>query len=72
MQNTSHAFLTKTELANDKFFNYEIDAQKILLDLKVLLRDYYVATFTGEENVLKVTFNNGQTFLLRAEEYKVT
>ena len=47
---------------------YKVEAEEILLDLKVLLRDYYAATFTKDENALKLQFNNGQTFMLSAKE----
>ena len=64
----SYECLTELESSKEIGFNYKVDAESILLDLKVLLRDYYTATFTKEENALKLQFNNGQTFILSAKE----
>ena len=61
-----HIFATDTEL--DSELKYKVDAESILLDLKVLLRDYYAATFTKEEDALKLQFTNGQKFILSAKE----
>ena len=63
-----HEFVTETESAEQAEFDYEVEAESILLDLKVLLRDYYAATFTAEGNSLKLQFNNGQTFILSVKE----
>ena len=63
-----HEFVTETESAQEVGFEYKVDAESILLDLKVLLREYYTATFTKDEDALRLQFSNGQTFILSAKE----
>lgn len=63
-----HEFTTETESAKEAGLGYKVDAESILFDLKVLLREYYAATFTYDENALKLQFTNGQTFILNAKE----
>ena len=63
-----HEFITEKETAQEAGLAYKVEAEEILFDLKVLLRDYYAATFTKDENALKLQFNNGQTFILSAKE----
>lgn len=41
-----------------------IGSNDILIDLKAILKNYYVATFNEEGNALKITFNNGQSFII--------
>ena len=65
-----HEFATETEAAKEAEIIYQVEAESILIDLKVLLREYYAATFTKEENALKLQFTNGQTFLVKIEEIK--
>ena len=66
LKKTAHIFAGETEAAKE--LNYKLDAESILFDLKVLMREYYAATFTVEENALKLQFTNGQTFRLTAVE----
>ena len=63
-----HEFVMEKESAQEVGLTYKVEAEEILFDLKVLLRDYYAATFTKDENALKLQFNNGQTFILSAKE----
>ena len=44
--------------------NYKVSIDDMLLDLKVLLKEYYCGTFTEDGKSLKITLNNGQKFLL--------
>ena len=44
--------------------NFEVSIDDMLLDLKVLLKEYYCGTFTHDGKALKITLNNGQKFLL--------
>ena len=62
---SAHLFIAETESAK---VNYKVEADDVLLDLKVLLRDYYTATFTKDEDGLKLQFTNGQKFVLSAKE----
>ncbi len=55
--NKNHIFLTETESAAGSF-DYRVNASDLLLDLKVLLKEYYIATFTSDGNALLINFNN--------------
>lgn len=61
--NGQHNFLPATE-NSDSELQCKITARDLLLDLKVLMKEYYVATFVDDTNSLKITFNNGQNFRL--------
>ncbi len=69
MSKENHLFVTKTEGAKENF-NYKVEAEELLLDLKVLLKEYYAATFTVDGKSLKLQFNNGQEFKLILQEEK--
>ncbi len=58
-----HTFLTEMEVA-DTEFQCKVTVTDLLLDLKVLLKEYYVATFSDEKGSLKIALNNGQKFRL--------
>lgn len=62
-----HLFVVETESAKEAF-NYTVTSYDLLLDLKTLMSEYYVATFdiNGEKLILK--FNNGQQFELKIDE----
>lgn len=66
--NRYHEMITEKEIAE---ISYVVEPQEILLDLKFLMKDFYAATFTVDGEALKLTFSNGQTFMLKAEEVKV-
>ncbi len=68
-KDNNHIFLTETESAEGGF-NFKIDASDLLLDLKVLIKEYYVATFSDEGKSLVISFNNGQKFKINLEEIK--
>lgn len=65
-QPSEHVFLKELESLNG--FDYKIDVKSFLLDVKVLLREYYAGTFTEQADALTVRFNNGQSFILSAKE----
>ena len=44
--------------------NWKTSEQDLLFDLKCLIREYYVATFTESGENLKLSFENGQSFLI--------
>ncbi len=69
MTKENHLFVAETEGAKDRF-NYKVEAEDIMLDLKVLLKEYYAATFSADEKSLKIRFNNGQVFKLSVSEEK--
>ncbi len=58
----NHVYLT--ELENSNKLNYSVDAHSLLIDIKILLKEYYLATFNEEGNRLIIKFNNGQKFKL--------
>ncbi|MDE7070353.1 MAG: hypothetical protein K2O86_00060 [Clostridia bacterium] len=58
-KNTEHIFDTKFDESNCK-----LSLDDMLLDLKVLIKEYYCGTFTNDGKSLKITLNNGQKFLL--------
>ena len=63
----SHVFVTETESAQETF-NYKVTPYELLLDLKVLMSEYYVATFDVNNEKLLLNFNNGQRFVIKIEE----
>ena len=44
--------------------NWTTTEQDLLLYLKCLIKEYYVATFTESGKNLKLSFENGQSFLI--------
>ena len=44
--------------------NWVTNEQDLLFDLKCLIKEYYVATFTESGKNLKLSFENGQSFLI--------
>lgn len=44
--------------------NWKTSEQDLLFDLKSLIKEYYVATFTESGENLKLSFENGQSFLI--------
>lgn len=44
--------------------NWFITPSDLIIDLKVLIKEYYCATLLNEENKLKISFQNGQTFYI--------
>ena len=61
-----HSFLTDPEISD---LTSRVDIKAILFDLKYLLKEYYIATFTEEGQTLLVEFNNGQKFEIIVREY---
>ena len=43
---------------------YKVEIEDLFLDLKVLLKEYYMGTFTNDSKGLTLNFTNGQKFLL--------
>lgn len=48
--------------------NSKIESQDLLIDLKVLMKEYYCGTFTNDGQSLMLRFYNGQKFALKIEE----
>lgn len=49
-------------------FNWTTDSMAVLTDIKVLMKEHYIATFTDDGNALKLSFNNGQSFIVTVTE----
>lgn len=49
-------------------FDYCVGGHDLLIDIKVLLKEYYAATFSDDGSSLLMQFSNGQKFRLRLEE----
>ena len=43
---------------------YKVEIEDLFLDIKVLLKEYYMGTFTNDGKGLTLNFTNGQKFLL--------
>lgn len=67
MKKENHIFIKDNEGAE---LDYKTDSMSLLLDLKVLIKEYYAATFTADESGLVLGFNNGQKFKITAKELK--
>ncbi len=67
-ERSNHLFIREME-CEDKL-QFKVDELSLLLDVKVLLKDYYTATFTESENALRINFDNGQTFEISVNEVK--
>ena len=63
---TKHLFATEYDCV--KGLTYTVDASELLADIKVLMKEYYVATFCNNGNSLKIAFNNGQSFCVTVLE----
>lgn len=62
-QSDGHIFVPDTEIA-DAEFQCKVTTNDLLLDLKVLMKEYYIATFSEDNGSLKIALNNGQKFRL--------
>ena len=47
---------------------YQVEIEDLFLDLKVLLKEYYMGTFTNDGKALMLKFTNGQKFRLSLNE----
>ena len=67
MQNKSkckeHIF--STQLGD---LQYKVEVEDLFLDIKVLLKEYYMGTFTNDGQALMLKFTNGQKFKLSLSE----
>ena len=69
-QERIHEMVTDTDFAKVCEFRNEVSTMELLLDIKVLMKEYYAATFSDSEEALIIAFNNGQKFLLSISSYK--
>lgn len=66
MENVEHFFVNDSEACTE--FDWKTDSKSVLLDIKHLMKEYYVATFTDDGTALKLSFNNGQSFIISVTE----
>ena len=64
-----HLFVTEMEGSGDSL-KYIVDEKSLLLDLKVLIKEYYAVTFSENEDGLQLAFGNGQKFSISIKEIK--
>ena len=67
---TTYTPVTALDCAKEYGFETKTPAKDIALDLKFLLKDYYLATFDVSGKALNVNFENGQKIKLTVEEIK--
>lgn len=67
MQNQSkfNEHIFNTQLSD---LQYRVEVEDLFLDLKVLLKEYYMGTFTSDGKELLLSFTNGQKFKLSLTE----
>ena len=47
---------------------WQINADAVQRDIKYLLKEYYIATFSNDDGMLEVYFTNGQKFSIAVKE----
>ncbi|MCX4362901.1 MAG: hypothetical protein OSJ74_05930 [Clostridia bacterium] len=60
-ENQCNEHIFSTQLSD---LQYRVDVEDLFLDLKVLLKEYYMGTFTHDGKALMLNFSNGQKFKL--------
>ncbi len=63
---TEHIFVTEFESAEGLVWT--VDEAELLCDIKKLLSEYYLATFSNDGTSLNISFNNGQKFSVIVKE----
>lgn len=61
-----HIFATEIDCSEDLI--WAVNEDEMLCDIKKLLSEYYVATFTADGASLNISFNNGQKFCISVKE----
>lgn len=60
-----HSFVIDSELSD---LNWTTDPSALIFDLKYLIKEYYLCTFSETGNSLELRFNNGQKFEISVRE----
>lgn len=63
---TVHVFVPECESLEGLMWT--VRESEMLCDIKALLSEYYIATFTADGMSLNISFNNGQSFRLTVNE----
>lgn len=66
MKATNHLFVP--EFDSLEGLVCKVEAIDLLMDLKVLIKEYYLATLCENGNSVEIAFNNGQKFKLNIVE----
>lgn len=48
--------------------NWKVDSDSLLFDLKFIMKEYYIGTFSENGESLRIKFNNGQIFEVTINE----
>ncbi|HCH74339.1 MAG TPA: hypothetical protein DEV87_04065 [Clostridiales bacterium] len=65
---TTYTPVPALDCAKDYGYTTKASAMDIAMDLKFLLRDFYLATFDVSGETLNINFENGQKFKLTVKE----
>lgn len=65
-KSATHNFLLDNETMSE--IESKVETFDLMTDIKVLLREYYIATFGESGNSLNIAFNNGQRFSIAVAE----
>lgn len=65
---TKHTLSVECENGRDIIST--VDETGLMMDVKYLINEYYLATFSETGNSLDIAFNNGQKFRLTVNEIK--
>lgn len=57
-----------SEYENNGGLCSRIDESDLMLDLKVLMKEYYIGAFENDGSAMKITLNNGQRFEITCRE----
>lgn len=68
MSDKEHVLLPKYECLQG--LTCKVDERSLMFDIKVLLKEYYMATFCADGKTLQIALNNGQKFCITIEEIK--
>lgn len=61
-----HIFVPEYECSEGLI--WAVKEEEMLCDIKKLLSEYYIATFTADGKSLNISFNNGQKFCVSVKE----
>lgn len=66
---SEHVFVPEYESAEGLM--WAVYEEEMLCDIKKLLSEYYVATFSADGTSLNISFNNGQKFCVTVKDVTV-
>ncbi len=63
-----HICVSSTDIGKEEKIFYKVQAEEILMDLKYLIKEFYVGIFNNNGNTLVISLSNGQKFNLTITE----